>query len=83
MGTVIVQSSQFTSISGAEHNKVLVGKEGLFARFPFIGDRCNSMNFLISNRNVRNQDFLDLDQTPPVNYMHRKKATEIATFRPK
>merc|ERR1719232_1689193 len=39
-------------LDGAEHNKVLVGKEGLFARFPFIGDRCNSMNFLISNRHT-------------------------------
>jgi len=35
-----------------EHNKVLIGKEGIFARFPFLSDRCNSMNFLISNRHT-------------------------------
>jgi len=35
-----------------EHNKVLIGKEGIFARFPFLSDRCNSMNYLITNRHT-------------------------------
>jgi len=39
-------------VDGTDHNKVLIGKEGIFARFPFLSDRCNSMNFLISNRHT-------------------------------
>merc|ERR550532_3047630 len=41
-----------------EHNKVLIGKEGILARFPFLGDRPNSMQYLISNR----QTFLNMYQ---------------------
>jgi len=39
-----------------EHNKILVGKEGIFSRFPFLSDRLHTMNHLISNR----QTFLNM-----------------------
>lgn len=35
-----------------EHNKVLVGKEGIFSRFPFLSDRLHTMNHLINNRHT-------------------------------
>lgn len=35
-----------------EHNKILVGKEGIFSRFPFLSDRLHTMNHLISNRHT-------------------------------
>jgi len=41
-----------------EHNKVLVGKDGIFARFPFLADRLQTMSHLIQNR----QTFLDMYQ---------------------
>jgi hypothetical protein len=31
-------------------NKIPVGKEGLFARFPFLAEKFQTMNHLISNR---------------------------------
>jgi len=43
-------------VEGDDRNKVLVGKEGIFSRFPFLGDRIQTMNHLISNR----QTFLNM-----------------------
>jgi hypothetical protein len=38
--------------SGDDKNKILVGKEGIFSRFPFLSDRLHTMNHLISNRDI-------------------------------
>eukprot|EP00092_Neocalanus_flemingeri_P002597 GFUD01002784.1.p1 GENE.GFUD01002784.1~~GFUD01002784.1.p1 ORF type:complete len:650 (+),score=141.30 GFUD01002784.1:424-2373(+) len=39
-------------VEGDHTNKVLVGKEGIFSRFPFLNDRLHTMNHLISNRHT-------------------------------
>jgi len=43
-------------VEGDQTNKVLVGKEGIFSRFPFLSDRLRTMNHLITNR----QTFLSM-----------------------
>jgi len=45
-------------IEGDHTNKVLVGKDGIFARFPFLADRMQTMSHLIQNRHT----FLDMYQ---------------------
>jgi len=51
-------SKSFEDVEVEGENKVPVGKEGLFARFPFLSERMVTMNHLISNR----QTFLDMYQ---------------------
>jgi len=43
-------SKSFEDVEVEGENKVPVGKEGLFARFPFLSERILTMNHLISNR---------------------------------
>jgi len=45
-------------IEGEDRNKVLVGKDGIFARFPFLADRLQTMGHLIQYRHT----FLDMYQ---------------------
>jgi hypothetical protein len=45
-------------LEGEQKQTVLVGKEGIFSRFPFLGERLTTMHHLISNR----QTFLDMYQ---------------------
>jgi len=35
-----------------EHNKVLVGRDGIFSRFPFLDERLQTMQHLITNRHT-------------------------------
>jgi len=52
------QKKTFEDIEVEGEPKPLVGREGIFARFPFLADRLQTMQHLISNR----QTFLDMYQ---------------------